>query len=102
MKRFMILATAALISTAAFAQTAVIQVAPEQRTKIKEYVAQKKMTPVRMSEKVVLGAAVPQDVELISAPGDWGSAYKDYRFFSSDDHVILVDPGTRKVIQIID
>jgi hypothetical protein len=102
MKRFMILATAALISSAAFAQTSVIQVAPEQRTKIKEYVVQKTIVPVRMSEKVVIGAAVPQDVALVSAPGDWGPAYKDYRFFYSDDHVILVDPSTRKVIQIID
>lgn len=102
MKRFMILATAVLISSSAFAQTAVIQVAPEQRTKIKEYVVQKKMATVRMSEKVVIGAAVPQDVELVSAPGDWGPGYKDFRFFYSDDHVILVDPSTRKVIQIID
>jgi hypothetical protein len=102
MKRFLILATAAFISTAAFAQTAVIQVAPEDRTKIREYVVQKKMAPVRLNEKVVLGAAIPQDVELVAAPGDWGPAYKDYRFFYSDDRVILVDPGTRKVIQIID
>jgi len=35
MKRFMILATAALLTTGAFAQTATVEIAPEQRTKIK-------------------------------------------------------------------
>ena len=38
MKRFMILTAAALISSGAFAQTATVEFAPEQRTKIKQYV----------------------------------------------------------------
>ena len=102
MKRFVILATAALISTAALAQTAVIQVAPEHRAVIKQYVVTKKVAPVKMTEKVVIGAMIPQDVELVVAPSEWGDGYKDYRFIYTDDRVILVDPGTRKVIQIID
>ena len=35
MKHFMILATAALVSSSAFAQTARVEIAPDQRTKIK-------------------------------------------------------------------
>ena len=45
MKRFMILATAALLSSGAFAQTAMVELAPEQRTKIKQYVTTQKIAP---------------------------------------------------------
>ena len=45
MKRFMILATAALLSSGAFAQTAIVELAPEQRTKIKQYVTTRLDTP---------------------------------------------------------
>ena len=51
MKRFMILATAAFLSTAAFAQTATVEIAPEQRTKIKQYVTTQKVAPVTVKEK---------------------------------------------------
>ena len=55
MKRFMILATAALISSGAFAQTATVEFAPEQRTKIKQYVTTQKIAPVTFKEKVTVG-----------------------------------------------
>ena len=102
MKRFMILATAALLSTAAYAQTAVVQIAPEQRTKIKEYVVQKKMAPITMTDKVVVGATIPQNVELVAVPSDWGPTFTNYRYVYTDNHVVLVEPSSRKVIQIID
>ena len=64
MKRFMILATAALISSGAFAQTAVVEFAPEQRTKIKQYVTTQKVAPVTVKEKLTVGATLPADVRL--------------------------------------
>ena len=51
MKRFMILAAAALISSAAFAQTATVEFAPEQRTKIKQYITTQKVAPITVKEK---------------------------------------------------
>ena len=98
----MILATAALLSTAAYAQTAVVQIAPEQRTKIKEYVVQKKMAPITMTDKVVVGATIPQNVELVAVPSDWGPTFTNDRYVYTDNHVVLVEPSSRKVIQIID
>ena len=101
MKRFMILATAALISSGALAQTAV-QVAPEQRMKIKEYVLQKKVAPAKMTERVTIGAMVPQNVELAPVPSEWGPTFTNYRYIYTNDNVILVDPNSRKVVHIID
>jgi len=102
MKRLMVLAAALMISGSAFAQTAVVTIAPEQRTKIKSYVTEKKIAPVRMSEKVVVGATIPQNVELVTVPSDWGPTFTNYRYVYTDNHVVLVEPSSRKVIQIID
>ena len=101
MKRFLILTAASLISSAALAQTAVVTVAPEQRTMIKEYVVQKKVAPITMTEKVVVGATIPQNVELVTVTSDWGPTLTKYRYVYTDNHVVLVEPSSRKVIQII-
>ena len=101
MKRFMILATAAFLSSAALAQTSV-EIAPEQRTKIKQYVTTQKVAPVTVKEKVTVGATLPADVRLQPVPADWGPGVTKYQYVYTDNHVVLVEPSTRKVVTIID
>ena len=102
MKRFMILATAALLSSGALAQTATVELAPDQRTKIKQYVTTQKVAPVMIKEKVAVGATLPADVRLSPVPADWGPSVSKYQYFYSDNHVYFVDPGTRKIVTIVD
>ena len=102
MKRFMILAAAAFLSTAAFAQTATVEIAPDQRTKIKQYVTTQKIAPVTMKEKVTVGATLPTDVRLQPVPADWGPSVTKYHYVYSGDNVVLVEPSTRKVVTVID
>ena len=102
MKRFMILAAATLISSAAIAQTAVVEFAPEQRTTIKQYITTQKIAPVTFKEKVTVGATLPADVRLTAVPADWGPSVTKYHYVYSDNHVYFVDPGTRKVVTVID
>jgi hypothetical protein len=103
MKRFMILATAALLSSGAFAQTGVgVEIAPEQRTKIKQYVTTQKVAPVTVKERVTVGATLPADVRLSPVPADWGPSVTKYQYFYSDDHVYLVEPSSRKIVTVID
>jgi hypothetical protein len=102
MKRFMILATAALLSTAAFAQTATVEIAPEQRMKIKQYVTTQKIAPVTVKERVTVGATLPADVRLQPVPADWGPSVAKYHYIYADDRVVLVEPSTRKVIMLVD
>ena len=99
MKRFMILATAALITTGAFAQT--VEFAPEQRTKIKQYVTTQKVAPVTVKEKVTVGATLPADVRLSPVPADWGPSVSKYQYFYSDNHVYFVEPSSRKVVTVV-
>ena len=102
-----LLATPALSQTSTpmtppAASSATIMLAPEQRAKIKQYVVQQKVKPVTVSERVAVGATLPADVELIAVPSDWGPEVTRYRFIYSGDHVVLVDPSSRRVVQILD
>jgi hypothetical protein len=76
MKRFMILATAALLSSGAFAQ--------------------------KFKERVSVGATLPADVRLSPVPADWGPSVSKYQYVYSDDHVFLVEPSSRRVVTVID
>jgi hypothetical protein len=114
MKRTLLAGIAVLaLSAPAFAQTTIqtspapavsgsVTIAPEQRTKIKAFVTEKKPKAVMIKEKVAVGATLPADVELVAVPNDWGPSLSKYRYVYSDNHVVLVEPSSRKVVQIID
>ena len=91
---------AALFSTQAFAQAVVI--APEQRTVIRDYVVKEKIRPYRMQSRVTVGATLPAEVELAPVPETWGPTFRSYRYVYTGDDVVLVDPSSRRVVEIID
>jgi hypothetical protein len=105
--RQMLIAGAAAVAVLAgseilSAQTTTIEIAPEQRTRIKEYVVKEKVKPVTVKERVSVGATLPADVELVAVPETWGPSVSKYRYVYSDNHVVLVEPSSRRVVQIID
>jgi hypothetical protein len=114
MKRTLIAAAAVFaLGTAspAFAQGVGVQVgpvgagitfAPEQRTRIKEYVVRERVAPVTVKERIRVGARVPADVELRAVPSDWGASVTEYRYVYSDNRVYLVHPSSREVVHVID
>jgi hypothetical protein len=87
-----------------FAQTVGVgvTVAPEERTRIKEYVVKEKVAPVKLKERVSVGAKLPADVELRTVPSTWGPTYSKYRYVYSDNHVYLVEPSSREIVTVID
>jgi uncharacterized protein DUF1236 len=91
---------AALLTTQALAQAVVI--APEQRQVIREYVVKEKVRPFQMQSRVTVGATLPADVELAPVPETWGPTFRTYRYVYTGDNVVLVDPTSRRVVQIID
>ena len=116
MKRTILASVAVLaLSAPAFAQSTTVTttapatsssttvtVAPEQRTKIKQYVTQQKVKSVTVKERIAVGTTLPADVELQTVPGDWGPDLGRYRYVYSGDDVVLVEPSSRRVIQVID
>jgi hypothetical protein len=112
-KLLMVAAAASLGATVATAQTTVtttttgtgnaaVQIEPQYRTKIKSYVTEHKVRPITTKERIVVGSRVPADVELDAVPADWGPSLTKYRYVYSNDRVMLVDPGSRTVVQEID
>jgi hypothetical protein len=112
MKKLLILAAAAsLATTMANAQTTVtttghagtaVTIEPESRTRIRTYITEHKIRPVETRERIVVGGRLPSDVELEAVPQDWGPSLTKYRYVYSGNRVILVDPGTRTVVQELD
>src|SRR5438105_15886425 len=99
------------VSSPSFAQGAGVQIgpvgagiefSPEQRTRIKEYVVKERVAPVTVRERITVGATLPAEVELRTVPSDWGPNVTRYRYVYHDNHVVLVEPSNRKVIQILE
>src|SRR5690348_1888025 len=105
MKRFLfagVAVAAAAFSGQAFAQGVTFEIAPEQRTHIKEYVVKQKVPRVTLKERITVGGTVPAEVELREAPAEWGPSVRRYRYYNTDRGVTFVDPDSRRVIYDID
>jgi hypothetical protein len=116
MKRTLIAAAAVAAlalgaSGSSFAQGVGVQVgpvgagvtfAPEQRTRIKEYVVRERVAPVTLKERIAVGAKLPADVELRTVPADWGPSVSKYRYIHSDNRIYFVEPSSREIVTIID
>jgi Protein of unknown function (DUF1236) len=114
MKRFLLVGAAAIaVCTPVFAQTGVVTtpapragaavtIAPEQRTKIKQYVVQHPVKPYAMRERMAIGSTLPPEAELYAVPNDWGPGLGNYRYVYSGNTIGLVEPSSRRVIEIIE
>ena len=79
-----------------------ISFAPEQRTRIREYVVKERVAPVTVRERVTVGARLPAEVQLRSVPADWGPSVSRYRYVYHDNRVVFVEPTSREVVHILD
>ncbi|WP_352864911.1 DUF1236 domain-containing protein [Mesorhizobium sp. M1329] len=74
-------------------------VAPEQQTGLREYVHKQHLPSVSLlGVELNVGSALPDTVELhaIDVPN------VRYKYLAVADHSILVDPDTRRIVQVID
>ncbi|TIU48785.1 MAG: DUF1236 domain-containing protein [Mesorhizobium sp.] len=79
---------------AAAAEDVIIQ--PEQETVIKEYVKKQPLASVKVpGVELNIGTALPDTVELHEVPN------VKYRYTVIDNRTVIVDPGTHKIIKII-
>jgi hypothetical protein len=80
----------------------VVELAPEQRARIKEYVTREHVPRAVVKERYRVGATVPADVELREVPADWGPSVRNYRYYYADTGIHFVDPASRRVVYDID
>lgn len=89
-----------LVSGQSFAQ--VITLEPEQRTVIREYVERESVPVVEIDRGLTVGQSVPEEVELSVVPQRWGPGMSSYRYIYTNDRVYLIEPSSRRIIQVID
>jgi hypothetical protein len=111
MKRILLVGAAALIAGAAYAQTSTTQqttttttttLQPEVRTKVRQYVTTNKPRAVTAPSgfQVSVGATLPEAVELETFPADVGVT--QYRYVGIGGRTVLVEPGSRRIIEVFD
>ena len=86
----------------ALAQATTVDLTPEQRTTIKQYVVQERVAPVTVTDRITVGATLPADVELRTVPATWGPSVSNYRYVYADNRVYFVEPSSRRVVHVID
>ncbi|MGO4670760.1 DUF1236 domain-containing protein [Bosea sp. 2RAB26] len=75
-------------------------IAAGQRTEFRTYVREQKVPSVAYKEKVVVGATLPETVTYREVPARYGKT--EYRYTVINDQPVLVEPKTRKIVQIIE
>ncbi|TKB80791.1 MAG: DUF1236 domain-containing protein [Mesorhizobium sp.] len=80
---------------AAAAQDVVIE--PQQETVIREYVKKQPLASVKIpGVELNIGSTLPDTVELREVPN------VKYRYVVVDNRTVVVDPGTRKIVKVIE
>lgn len=85
------------VSAASAQDTVIIQ--PEQEVVIREYVQKQPLASIDLpGVELNIGSTVPQEVELYAVE----VPEVEYQYVVVGNRTMLVEPGTRRVIQIID
>jgi hypothetical protein len=94
----------ALTSNAAISQSAQAPatVPPAQDSKIREFVTSENRTSVAVpaSFRLSVGAEMPQSIELYEF--DEGLGLGQHRYTIISGKTVIVDPGTRKIVRVLD
>ncbi|TIR56439.1 MAG: DUF1236 domain-containing protein, partial [Mesorhizobium sp.] len=85
-----------LAGAGAVAAQDTVVIAPEQETVIKEYVQKQPLASVKVPGiELNIGSTLPETVELHEVPN------VKYRYVVVDNRTVIVDPGTRKIIKVL-
>lgn len=82
--------------------TTTTTVTPDQQSKIRQVVTREKRTSVTAPTgfTVAVGSTLPETVQVYALPSDVGVT--NYRYTVVNDRTVLIDPTTRRVIQVLD
>lgn len=73
----------------------------DQRPRFREYVVQEHRPSYRWDKRVVVGATLPTaGIEYWEVPDQYG--VRNYRYTIVNDQIVLVDPHTHRIVQIIE
>jgi hypothetical protein len=75
--------------------------ADKEEPRFREYVVRQDRPSYTYKEEVRVGAVLPSSgVTYYEVPDEYG--VKNYRYTRVNNRIVLVDPSTRRVVQVID
>jgi hypothetical protein len=75
--------------------------ADAQEPRFRQYVTTQNVPSYRYADEVRVGAVLPSSgVRYYEVPAEYG--VRNYRYTVVNDRVVLVDPGTRRIVQIVE
>jgi hypothetical protein len=76
-------------------------IADDARPRFRTYVSERRVPSYRYEKEVRVGADLPSSgVTYYDVPQEYGTT--KYRYTVVNDRTVLVDPGTHRIVQIID
>jgi hypothetical protein len=77
---------------------------PEQATRLRQSVEQARVPEARVDVNVRVGATLPRSVTLVAPPPaliEIAPRYRDYRVVRVRDELIIVEPGSYRVVEVV-
>jgi hypothetical protein len=75
-------------------------ISEQQQPQFRQYVVTQSPQPYRYSEEVRVGAVLPESgVTYYEVPAEYG--VRGYRYTIVNDTPVLVEPGTRRIVQVV-
>lgn len=73
----------------------------DERPRFYQYVAEQRRPSYQYGEDVRVGAVLPEEgVNYYEVPREYGA--RDYRYAVVNNHTVLVDPRTHRIVEIVD
>ena len=73
----------------------------EERPRFRQYVVREARPSYRYQDEVRVGTVLPSSgVQYYEVPDEYG--VRDYRYTVVNDRVVLVEPRTRRIVQIVE
>jgi len=95
-------ATSAMTILPSMALAAEVIFKVEDRPRFHEFIVKQHHTPFRFKEEVRIGAVLPEaGVEFHVVPAEY-HIRPEYRYAVVNDRVVIVEPGSRRIVEIVE
>jgi hypothetical protein len=73
----------------------------DERPRFRQYVVEQRRPSYQYGEGVRVGAVLPEEgVNYYEVPREYGA--RDYRYTVVNNHTVLVDPRTHRIVEVVD
>ncbi|WP_458757296.1 DUF1236 domain-containing protein [Afipia sp. TerB] len=86
--------------TTGLAHEPVVGIADDLQPRFREYVVEENVPNYDVEERVVVGATLPETVTYYDVPQRFGA--NRYRYTRVNGEYVVVEPRTRRIVQVID